>query len=78
MTPNFLFAAIYFMFHKYSTALYINDTYFFKLGFTPRKYGQSGCCESINNKKYHSLSSVVYFTSIIKFQYQILKCSMFP
>ena len=41
MIPNFLFAAIYFMFHKYSTALYINDTYFFKLGFTPRKYGQS-------------------------------------
>ena len=35
-------------------------------------------CESIDNKKYHYVSSVVYFTSITKFQYQILKCSIFP
>ena len=32
------------------------------------------CCESIHNKKYHY---VFYFTTVRKFQYQILKCSMF-
>ena len=35
------------------------------------------CCESIDNKKYHYVSSVVHFTSITKFQYQILKFSIF-
>ena len=37
------------------------------------------CCESIGNKKYHNVSSVVYFTSVTKFQYQINinQCSIF-
>ena len=35
------------------------------------------CCKSIDNKKYYYVSSVVYFTSDIKFRHQILKCSIF-
>ena len=62
------------------SVLYINDEFFKKIEIHSTQIwtATKGCCDSINNKKHHYLSSVVYFTSITEFQYQILKCSIFP